>query len=272
MRFSSRMVCVLLFAAAAAGCNGAGGPMAFQTQPAPQVAQVQQQYAAQMAELQRRANSLDANNVDLHQQLARSEQHVRVLKQDLQMVRSQLSETTEKLARAESAAQQANERIAMLESSTQQRGGARITANSSLRREIETLNIPGVHVRHENGAVRVELPADRLFVPRTANLHENGYTLIDQVAGAVQSRYASERITIEGHTDSDPVVGAWGNNDQLSLAQANAVFQLLTVRHQMSPGRFQVFGRGSHEPLVSNGTPEGKARNRRVEIVIHTGS
>jgi len=246
------------------GCRGGAAQQA-------QLQQFQQQYVAQINELQRRASSLDANNVDLHQQLARSEQHVRVLQQDLELVRNELAETTQRLAQVEAEKTAANERLAMLEASTRKRGGAIITANSSLRKEIESLNIPGVNVRQETGAVHVEIPAERLFQPNTANLIQPAYDVLDQVAQGIKTHYPDANISIEGHTDSDPVVGPWGNNDQLSAAQATAVFQILTVRHQMLPGRFQVFGRGSHQPIASNGTPQGKARNRRVELVIQTG-
>ena len=255
----------LLLLLGISGCRGGAAAQQSQLQ------QFQQQYAQQVAELQRRASSLDANNVDLHQQLARSEQHVRVLQQDLQLVRTELAETTQRLAAAEQEKTSINERLAMVESSTRQRGGATITANSSLRKEIDSLNIPGVTVRHENNAVRVELPAARLFQTNTANLIQPAYTLLDQVAQGLKLHYPNANIAIEGHTDSDPVVGPWGNNDQLSAAQATAVFQILTVRHQMAANRFQVFGRGANQPVASNATTEGKVRNRRVELVIATG-
>lgn len=253
---------LLLLVAFACGCRQYPGG-----QPA-QLTQMQQQYTAQMTELQRRAASLDANNVDMHQRLAQSEQHVRVLQQNLDLVRKELTDTSSRLAKAEAAKGQAEQRLAMLETTTRQRGGAMITANSSLRQEIEALKIPGVAMRYENNTAKIELPADSLFVPGTANLLPGAYTLLDQVAAGVKAHYPSEAISIEGHTDSDPVFGAFGNNDQLSAAQANAVFQILTVRHQLPPGRFQVFGRGAHQPITSNGTDAGKARNRRVELVV----
>ncbi len=256
---------LVLLLAAMSGCRGGGAAQQAQMQ------QFQQQYTAQVNELQRRASSLDANNVDLHQQLARSEQHVRVLQQDLQLVRTELADKTERLASVESERTAATERIAMLEASSRQRGGATITANSSLRAETPALNIPGAVIRQEHSALRIEIPADKLFQTNTANLVQPAYTLLDQVAQGIKTNYAGAAIAIEGHTDSDPVVGPWGNNDQLSAAQATAVFQILTVRHQMQPGRFQVYGKGAHQPVASNGTPQGKVRNRRVELVIATG-
>ena len=256
---------LLLLLLGIAGCRG--GTAAQQAE----LQQFQQQYTTQLAELQRRASSLDANNVDLHQQLARSEQHVRVLQQDLELVRAELADTTQRLAAAESEKLSINERLAMVESSTRQRGGATITANSSLHKEIQNLKIAGINVRQETNGVRVEIPSERLFQTNTANLIQPAYTLLDQVAQGLKLHYPNSKISIEGHTDSDPVVGPWGNNDQLSAAQATAVFQILTVRHQIQPGQFQVFGRGAHQPVASNGTPEGKTRNRRVELVIQTG-
>ncbi len=255
----------VVLCALALGCRGGGSAQQAQLQ------QFQQQYTAQINELQRRASSLDANNVDLHQQLARSEQHVRVLQQDLQLVRTELADTTQRLAQVDAERTAAAKRVAMLEASSQQRGGAMITANSSLRKEIESLNIPGVNVRHEGGAVHLEIPSERLFQSNSANLIQPAYGLLDQVARGLKLHHPEATISIEGHTDSDPVAGPWGNNDQLSAAQAAAVFQILTVRHQMTPGQFQVFGRGSHQPIASNGTPQGKQRNRRVDLVIQTG-
>jgi chemotaxis protein MotB len=247
------------------GCRGGGAAQQSQLQ------QFQQQYATQVSELQRRASSLDANNVDLHQQLARSEQHVRVLQQDLDLVRTELAQSSQRLAAVEAEKLAATERIAMLEASTRQRGGAIITANSSMRKELESLNIPGIEVRRENGVVHVEIPAERLFQTNTANLIQPAYKLLDQIAQGMKLHYPNKTISIEGHTDSDPIVGPWGNNDQLSSAQATAVFQILTVRGQLPPNQFQVFGRGAHQPVASNGTPQGKLRNRRVELVITTG-
>lgn len=261
-QWASGGLLLLFLSAAALGCRGGGAQQA-------QLQQYQQQYVAQLNELQRRASGLDANNVDLHQQLARSEQHVRVLQQDLELVRTELADKTQRLAAVESEKTAAAERIAMLEAATRQRGGATITANSSLRRESQSPNISGVNVRQEADGVHIEIPSDRLFQTNTANLVQPAYELLDQIAQDIKTHYPSAAISIEGHTDSDPVVGPWGNNDQLSAAQATAVFQILTVRDQMQPGRFQVFGRGASQPVVSNGTPAGKARNRRVELVIH---
>lgn len=276
---------VVVLAACSLGCRQHGGSLAFNNNPGymtpppaigygtggqNQNAAVQQQYAMQIQELQRRNAALDTNNADLTQQLARSEQNMQLLTQDLQMARQQLSETAQQLAQSQAVGQQASQQLASAEAAARRGGGATITANSSLREEVQSLNIPNVVVRQQQGLARVELPADTLFQAGTPNLLMTAYPLLDQVAAAVKQQFPQARISVEGHTDSDPVNTAWGNNQQLSTAQANAVFQVLTTRHSMNAAQFQVLGRGGAQPVVSNGTPQGKARNRRVELVIAT--
>jgi outer membrane protein OmpA-like peptidoglycan-associated protein len=77
-------------------------------------------------------------------------------------------------------------------------------------------------------------------------------------------RYPESTIQIVGHTDSD---GDAGSNQQLSERRANAVADVL-LNQGVPFQRIQTFGRGESQPIASNFTPEGKAQNRRVEIVI----
>ena len=72
------------------------------------------------------------------------------------------------------------------------------------------------------------------------------------------------RLAIVGHTDSD---GDAAFNQQLSERRANAVADVL-LNQGVPFNRVQTFGRGESQPIASNFTPEGKAQNRRVEIVI----
>jgi chemotaxis protein MotB len=85
----------------------------------------------------------------------------------------------------------------------------------------------------------------------------------------VQSAYPRQVIGIEGHTDVDPPSSAFRSEHQLATAQAHAVMDALTQRARFQPQRLFVLGHGANHPVASNGTPEGKARNRRVELVVY---
>ena len=71
-------------------------------------------------------------------------------------------------------------------------------------------------------------------------------------------------MRIVGHTDS---TGSDAINNPLSLARAESARNFLTMRG-VSGARIQVEGRGSHQPVASNDTLDGRARNRRVEIYV----
>lgn len=77
------------------------------------------------------------------------------------------------------------------------------------------------------------------------------------------------RISVEGHTDNIPVAGGpFRSNWTLSAARAAAFAEELFVAPEMNESRFQIVGHADTQPLVANDTPEGRERNRRVEIVI----
>ncbi len=77
------------------------------------------------------------------------------------------------------------------------------------------------------------------------------------------------RISVEGHTDNIPVAGGpFRSNWTLSAARAAAFAEELFVAPEMNESRFQIVGHADTQPLVPNDTPEGRERNRRVEIVI----
>ncbi|EAQ24207.1 MULTISPECIES: OmpA family protein [unclassified Roseovarius] len=84
-----------------------------------------------------------------------------------------------------------------------------------------------------------------------------------KVAQSLQA-YPDTTVQVVGHTDSD---GAASYNQSLSERRANAVADVL-ASGGVSYGRLRAFGRGEDQPVASNLTPQGKAQNRRVEIVI----
>lgn len=264
MRMEAQFAC-LLFAATlcAAGCqNGAFGN--------PQVSQAQQQLQAQMQLAQQKAQQLDYNNRDLHRQVAEARQQAQLMQERVTQLSKQLTETAEKLAASTQARQQSEQKVEALLASTKARGSATIRANSSLTQSLTPVEIPGISVRVDGDTLRLEIPADKLFLPGTASPHQGALAILDAVAGAIARNYPRQIVGIEGHTDNDPLPpGAIRSHHQLAASQAQAVFDLLTTRGRLSPHRLFVLGHGPNHPLLSNGTPEGKARNRRLEIVIY---
>ena len=253
---------------AAAGCQQ--NPATVAQQPPAAWQQQQLAMAQQRQTLQSRAGTLDFDNQELQTKLAQAQQQNKILEQNLATTREQLSSTNQMLAQSREAQQSTQQQSQALAESMQKRSATMISANNSLARNLPTINVPGVEVRQDGDVVRVELPDDRLFNPGTAQLRQDGVSIIDAAAAAVARSYPNQIIGVEGHTDSDPPQqGMWLSNHQLSMARAGAVFDYLTSRGQLRPQQLFLVAHGSNHPVVSNASAQGKARNRRVELVVY---
>ncbi len=165
---------------------------------------------------------------------------------------------------------QSEQRLQTVLASSQRRSGATITANNSYRRKLTAVTVAGLSIRQDGELVRIELPSDRLFEPETANLRSDAAAELDQVARVILNHYSRQVIGVEAHTDGAPTsTTVWRNAHQLTAAQALAIFEQLSYRHQLLPQQMFVLGHGANFALASNATDAGRARNRRVEIVIY---
>jgi outer membrane protein OmpA-like peptidoglycan-associated protein len=109
----------------------------------------------------------------------------------------------------------------------------------------------------------VSLPQDITFASDSATLSSGIQSDLNAVATNLQS-YPNSTVQVIGHTDS---TGEAGYNQNLSVQRANSVVNVLAGAG-VSFTRLQGIGRGEDQPVASNLTEEGKAQNRRVEIVI----
>lgn len=119
-------------------------------------------------------------------------------------------------------------------------------------------------VKEDSRGTIITLDGAVLFVTGKAELLPLAKQKLDEVAKALTDLDAKQTITVEGHTDSR---GADDMNLKLSEDRANAVRAYL-VERGVKPDRIKSVGRGEATPIASNDTPEGRANNRRVEIVI----
>lgn len=116
--------------------------------------------------------------------------------------------------------------------------------------------------RTENG-ILVEMGSDILFDVNSAGLKTEAIEQLTKV-GDIVAKYADDRVRIEGHTDS---TGSDAHNQKLSEERAAAVKQLLLSRG-VQEAQVTAMGMGEGRPIADNSTPEGRAKNRRVELHI----
>lgn len=126
-----------------------------------------------------------------------------------------------------------------------------------------------IDVEFNSDYVVLSLNGAFLFDSGQATLKEEAIPVLDKV-GVLLTKYAESVIEIEGHTDSVPLNGGrYENNDVLSSYRALAVFNYLKANAAIEPGLMKHSGRGEYIPVADNSTPEGRAKNRRVEIKIY---
>lgn len=130
------------------------------------------------------------------------------------------------------------------------------------RRLIEELRRGGADVRETSRGVVVNVP-DVLFEFGRADLTRGAEGTVGEIARAVRN-FPQRRIFVEGHTDS---VGSASFNDRLSRDRARSVADSLVDRG-VAPRRITTRGLGETQPIASNSSNAGRAKNRRVEVII----
>ena len=108
-----------------------------------------------------------------------------------------------------------------------------------------------------------------LFDSASAELKDEAYPLINKL-GKILVTYDKNIIEVEGHTDNVPIHSSkYEDNNVLSMYRALAVANYLRDTTTLDPAYIKSSGRGEYVPIADNATPEGRARNRRVEIKIY---
>jgi len=119
------------------------------------------------------------------------------------------------------------------------------------------------------GTITVTLSDKILFSAGQANLKKASIKELNDILSVLKSKYSGKHIDVVGHTDSDPIKeSGWDDNWELSGQRALSVLRYLEKRG-IREDRIRAVGCGKARPVASNATAAGKAKNRRVEIVVH---
>lgn len=139
---------------------------------------------------------------------------------------------------------------------------------SALRERFDALIEAGtLDVRYERGRMVIHLAQDVLFEPGSADLGAAGAETLQEL-GAVLGALEDQDLQVEGHTDNVPIATRrFPSNWELSSARAMAVVHVLT-ESGVRPEAISGAGFAEFHPVATNDTPEGRAQNRRIEIVI----
>ena len=229
--------------------------------------QQQQTLTSTVQDLTKRTSQLDLNNSNLTRELAQAQQQQQKYVEQIELLRKQLGDTTNMLKNEQLATQDASKKLQAMQASTTFRGGASITANNSVKQSLQTISIPGLEVKQDGEMVRIEIPADKLFTPGSAQLTNESGRIMDEVASAIARSYPRQRVIVEGHADNTP--GTAVNAHLLTNAQAQLVYQHFVTKNNLPSRQLSILAMGENHPLASNATPQGQSKNRRIEVVVY---
>ncbi len=181
---------------------------------------------------------------------------------------SQLNKQGQELSEKDEALQMRAERLRALQDRLQQQQDIVNNLRKTVEDALVNVKDEDLSVEVKNGKVYVSLSDKLLFPSGSADLNKDGKDAIGKV-GKVLNDNPKINIDIVGHTDSIPINTAkYSDNWDLSTARATTITRLLTETYNVNGARLTASGMSDNQPVESNKTKEGRAKNRRTEIIL----
>lgn len=180
----------------------------------------------------------------------------------------QLNALQDRLKNLEADLQEREKRINELEKLIAEKDSLMQALLSQLREAFAGFKAGDIKVEMKEGNLYVSMSEKLLFKSGSIVVEPEGRRALAELAKVLR-RYPELRIMVEGHTDNVPIhTQCMKDNWDLSVLRATSVIRILTQEHALAPERFIAAGRGEWAPVASNDTPEGRALNRRTEIIV----
>jgi len=214
-------------------------------------------FATRISSLEQNVNQLETTRSDLQKQLeaTRTEATSR-----LQDASSRLNMSQQQIAEQQRRLEQLQALIDQQRKNTQE-------LRAKINNALTGFTSNELTVSTKNGKVYVSLQENLLFPSGSAVVNPKGKQALSKLADVLNAN-SDINVEIEGHTDSIPIKGKFQDNWDLSVARSTAIVRILTDTYKVDPTRVTASGRSRWEPVESNETTEGRAKNRRTEIIL----
>lgn len=215
------------------------------------------QLATRISSLETNLNDIENKRTSLQQQLESTRKEATSRLQDAS---SRLNMSQEQIADQQKRLEQLQSLIDQQRKNTEQ-------LRSKINEALVGFNSNELTVSTKNGKVYVSLQENLLFPSGSAVVNPKGKQALGKLAGVLNTNN-NINVNIEGHTDSIPIKSKYEDNWALSTARSTAIVRILADTYKVDPTRVTASGRSRYEPIESNSTPEGRAKNRRTEIIL----
>lgn len=182
---------------------------------------------------------------------------------------AQLEAKGKALALEQERLNKSSQRLQELESMIAEKEASMKRLKETLSKALNSFEGKGLTVHQKNGKVYVSMENKLLFSSGSWAVGTEGKRAVVEV-GKVLAANPDISVLIEGHTDDDAYGGSGpiADNWDLSTKRATAIVAILSENKGINKENLTAAGRSEYAPLGSNATPEGKAKNRRIEIIL----
>lgn len=180
-----------------------------------------------------------------------------------------LATTSGKVSQLSADLRKREARLKEVEDALHRRDEASAALRDKLQQALLGFQNSGLTVTIKDGKVYVSLADKLLFPSGSIIINENGKLALQQLA-AVLNKEPEINIAVEGHTDDKKVInlGQIKDNWDLSVLRATSVCRYLTETEHVDPHRLTATGKSQYQPVDPSDTPDARAKNRRIEIVL----
>lgn len=228
-------------------------------------------YAATKKNLDNLKSSYAALEKDSNEALEANINKNRQLLAQLEAKEKALAAEQERLNKLKKDLEASSSRLAELEKMIADKEALMNKLKETLSKSLKAFEGKGLTVENRNGKVYVSMENKLLFESGSWTVGTEGKKAV-KLVGDVLGQNPDISVLIEGHTDNDKITGTIGggveNNWDLSTKRATAIVNILSENKAIDKKNLTAAGRGEYMPLMSNDTAEGKAKNRRIEIIL----
>ncbi|PZF73063.1 OmpA family protein [Taibaiella soli] len=209
---------------------------------------------------QSRINRLHADSLDLYRQVQELQGRVSKMEATNEFTNNKLNMSQEELAKQQ-------KKLAQLQALIEQQQRNTEALRKKIADAMAGFSANQLAVTMKNGKVYVSMQESLLFPSGSAKVNDSGKAALATLA-TVLNQNPDINVNVEGHTDSVPIKKAYPDNWALSVARSTAIARILIDDYKVNPATITASGRSKYEPVETNETPEGRAHNRRTEIIL----
>lgn len=230
---------------------------------------LQSDYDATTSNLDNLKASYDALEKNSSASIAENSKKNRELLAQLEAKEQALAAENARLEKLKQELESRSQRVAELEYVIASKDAAMTKLKDAISKALTNFEGKGLTVEQRNGKVYVSMENKLLFQSGSWAVGANGKEAVKQL-GSVLADNPEIAILIEGHTDNVPYKGndQLSGNWDLSTKRATAIVNILRENPTIKPENLTAAGRGEFAPIASNDDAEGKAKNRRIEVIL----